>query len=167
MYLDDIQVFDPLATGELLGITGDRTHPRAQAHESLSFLVPLARGERPRDIWLRIQSTSTRQIAVHALTYEDLQRTEQGQQLAISLYLGLILILMVWGLGHWVFSREAVIGAFGLKQFSALVYALSALGYARAYWPAQWPAHWLDTATSVFSVLAVSAAIYFHLLGLS
>ncbi len=164
VYLDDIQVFDPLATGGLLGITGDRTHPRAQAHESLSFLVPLARGERPRDIWLRIQSTSTRQIAVHALTYEDLQRTEQGQQLAISLYLGLILILMVWGLGHWVFSREAVIGAFGLKQFSALVYALSALGYARAYWPAQWPAHWLDTATSVFSVLAVSAAIYFHLL---
>lgn len=162
VYLDDIQVFDPLTMGGLAAITGDRVHPRHQAYESLNFLVPIQRGDAPRDIWLRIQTTSTRQIAVQALSYEDLQRREQGQQLMISLYIGVILILMVWGLVHWLFSREPVVGAFGLKQLTALVYALCALGYARAWWPAQWPAPWLDNTTSLFSVLAVSAAIFFH-----
>ena len=164
VYLDNIQVFDPLAENGLLGVTGDRSHPRAQAYDSLSFLLPIARGDQPRDIWLRVQTASTRQIAVEVLSAEDLQRREQGEQIAISLYLGLILLLMIWGLVHWLFTKEPVIGAFGLKQFSALVYAASALGYLRAFWPADWAAHWLYCTTSLFSLLAVSAAIYFHLL---
>ncbi len=164
VYLDNIQIFDPLAKDGLIGTTGDRTHPRTQADDSLSFLLPIARGDQPRDLWLRVQTTSTRQIAVQALSNEDLQRRERGEQIGISLYLGLILLLMIWGLVHWLFSKEPVIGAFALKQFSALVYAVYALGYSRAFWPADWAAHWLDCTTSMFSVLAVSAAIYFHLL---
>lgn len=164
VYLDNIQVFDPLVTGGLVGVSGDRTHPRSEAFPSLSFLMPLERGDRPRDIFLRVQTHSTRQIAVEVLSMEELLRQEQGQQFVTSLYLGLILILMFWGLAHWLFTREAVMGAFGLKQLAAWVYALSALGYARVYWPTHWPAHWLDGTTSLFSVLAVSAAIYFHLL---
>lgn len=163
VYLDNIQVFDPLVPGGAAGITGDHQHPRGQAFEGLDFLLPIARGEVPRDIWLRLQSTSTRQIAIQALNAEDLQRLTQTQQLAFALYIGVILIFMVWGLVYWLFSREQVIGAFGIKQAAALIYALSSLGYTRAYWPADWPAHWLDETTSLFSMLAVSAAIYFHL----
>lgn len=164
VYLDNIQVYDPLVADGLVGVTGDRSHPREQVYDSLSFLLPIARGDQARDIWLRIQTSSTRQIAVQVLNFEDLQRREQGEQIAISLYLGLILLLMIWGLVHWLFSKEPLIGAFGLKQLSALVYAASSLGYLRAFWPAEWAAHWLDCTTSLFSLLAVSAAIYFHLL---
>lgn len=148
----------------LVGVTGDRSHPREQVYDSLSFLLPIARGDQARDIWLRVQTSSTRQIAVQVLNFEDLQRREQGEQIAISLYLGLILLLMIWGLVHWLFSKEPLIGAFGLKQLSALVYAASSLGYLRAFWPAELAAHWLDCTTSLFSLLAVSAAVYFHLL---
>ncbi len=100
VYLDNIQIFDPLAKDGLIGTTGDRTHPRTQADDSLSFLLPIARGDQPRDLWLRVQTTSTRQIAVQALSNEDLQRRERGEQIGISLYLGLILLLMIWGLVH-------------------------------------------------------------------
>ena len=162
VYLDEIQVFDPLAPGGLAGVTGDHQHPRDDAYEGLDFLLPIARGDAPRDIWLRLKSTSTRQIAVQALSPDDLQRSTQTQQLLYALYIGVILIFMVWGLVYWVFSRELVIGAFGIKQAAALVYALSSLGYTRVYWPADWPARWLDMTTTLFSILAVSTAIYFH-----
>ncbi len=68
------------------------------------------------------------------------------------------------GLVQWLFGREKVIGAFALKQTAALVFALGSLGYTRAFWPAGWPAAWLDTTTTLSSIFAVSAAIYFHIL---
>ncbi len=162
VYLDDIQVFDPLLADGLAGLAGDRHHPRGHAFEGLDFMVPIARGDAPRDIWLRMSSSSTRQLSVQAVTTDDLQRLTQTQQLVFALYIGVILIFMVWGGVYWVFSREQVIGAFALKQAAALVFALGSLGYTRVFWPAAWPAPWLDTTTSLFSILAVSAAIYFH-----
>lgn len=162
VYLDDIQVFDPLSPGGVAGVTGDVHHPRTQALEGSDFLLPIPRGEAPRDVWLRLSSTSTRQIAVQALNAEDLLRQTQIQDLVFALYIGVILVFMVWGLVYWVFSRELVIGAFGLKQAAALVFALSSLGYSRVFWPADWSPHWLDQTTSLFSVLAVSSAVCFH-----
>ena len=167
VYLDDIQIFDPLAPSGAAGVTGDRVHPRGQAFEGLDFMLPIARGDVPRDIWLRLASTSTRQISVQAVPPNDLQRLTQIQQLMFALYIGVILIFMVWGIVYWLFSREQVIGAFALKQAAALVFALGSLGYTRVFWPVQWPAQWLDTTTTLFSILAVSAAIYFHVVLLS
>lgn len=128
VYLDNIQVFDPLAPGGMAGVTGDRIHPRQQTFDGLDFMLPIARGQAPRDIWLRLTSTSTRQISVQAVSTEDLQRRTQVQELVFALYIGVILIFMVWGVVYWVFSREAVIGAFAIKQASALVFALGSLG---------------------------------------
>lgn len=162
VYLDDIQVFDPLLANGLAGVTGDWHHPRAQNFEGQDFLLPIARGQAPREVWLRLASTSTRQLSVQALRFDDLQRLTHTQQIVFALYIGVILIFMVWGGVYWVFSRETVIGAFGLKQAAALLYALLSLGYARVYWPAAWPAQALDTASSVFSCLAVGTAVYFH-----
>lgn len=161
VYLDDIQVFDPLAGG-LWGKVGDLHHPRDQLLEGLDFLLPIARGEVPRDIWLRMESASTRQISVQAFNPDDLNRMTQNQQLIYALYVGVIFIFMVWGVVQWLFSREQVIGAFGLKQAAALMYAFCALGYARVFWPDAWPAAGLNQMTTVFSILAVSMAVLFH-----
>lgn len=162
VYLDKIAVFDPLVPGGLAGVTGDHIHPRDQDFEGLDFMLPIARGEAPRDIWLRLESTSTRQIIVQAFDENALLRVTQTEQLLFAVYIGVILVFMVWGLVYWLFSREEVIGAFALKQAAALVFALGSLGYSRAYWPAGWPAHWLDANTSLSGCVAVSAAIYFH-----
>lgn len=161
VYLDDIQVFDPLAGG-LLGKVGDLHHPRDQLLGGLDFLLPIARGVVPRDIWLRMESTSTRQISVQAFNADDLNRMTQNQQLIYALYVGVIFIFMVWGVVQWLFNREQVIGAFGLKQAAALTYAFCALGFARVFWPDVWPASGLNQMTTVSSILAVSMAVLFH-----
>jgi signal transduction histidine kinase len=164
VYLDDIRVYDPLDPEGLVGITGDQHHPRVDKLQGLSFLVPIARAPEPRHIWLRMVSTSTRQIEVQALTIDDLSRRALTQSLVLSGYVGTIAVIAVWGLVFWLFSREAVVGVFGLAQIAALLYALASMGHLRALWPLHWPAWMLDQITSVFSITAVSAGIGFHVL---
>lgn len=163
-YLDDIRVFDPLAPRGLAGETGDLHHPGLSAFGGLDFLLPVARGSAPRDLWLRLASTSTRQIDVQVLDVDDLGRLGRTQALVFAGYLGLILVFASWGVAHWIASREQVIGAFGLKQTAALLYALGSLGYLRAFWPPDWPAWALDRTTTASSIAAVSTAILFHVL---
>lgn len=162
VYLDDIQIFDPLVGGQI-GVIGDLHHPRGQFFEGLDFVVPIARGDAPRDIWLRLSSSSTRQLAVQAVNHDALHHMTSSQQLIFALYVSVILLFSIWGWVQWLFSREKVIGAFALKQAAALVFALGSLGYTRAFWPSDWPAAWLDTTTTLSSIFAVSAAIYFHI----
>ncbi len=164
VYLDDINVYDPLAPQAFAGSTGDQHHPRADEFQGLDFLLPIARGTEARDIYIRLASSSTRQIFVQALNMRDLSEVSQRQQIMFAIYIGLILCLALWALAHWLFSREGVIGAFGLHQLTALFFAFNSLGYARALWPAQWSAWALDLSTSIFSMVAVSCAMVFHIL---
>lgn len=162
VYLDDIQIYDPLSTDGLIGVTGDIHHPRLEEFRGLDFLVPFAKGTQPRYIWLRLVSTSTRQIDVQALTINDLNIRAHAQSLVFSAYVGLVAILAIWAMVHWFFSKEAVIGAFAIMQTGALFFALSSLGHLRAFWPQDWPAWILHEATTFFALTAVTAAEWFH-----
>jgi len=163
VYLDDIQVFDPLAPLGLAGVAGDLHHPRLDKYRGLDFLLPIVAGSQPRDIWLRLESTSTRQIDVQALTQDQLNQRTLQESLVFAMYIGLVAVLAIWGIAHWLFSHEALIGIFGLKELTALLFAMASMGHLRAVWPADWPATALHHATSVFSVSATSAAVLFHI----
>lgn len=164
VYLDEITLYDPLHPEGPVGVTGDLTHPRSHEFEGLDFMLAFERGSQPRELWLRLKSTSTRQISIQVVTSDELTRQVHAEELLFALYVGVIIVFMAWAFVHWMFSLEALVGAFAMAQFCALVYALCALGYARTFWPAAWPAEWLSHLTSVFSVLAVSTAIFFHVL---
>lgn len=164
VYLDHIQVYDPLIPKGLVGTTGDKHHPRLDEIQGLDFLMPIERGSEPRDIWLRLVSNSTRQIDVQALDLDDLNQRTRLQQLVFAVYIGLILIFAVWAFVYWLFSRENLIGVFCLTQTAALFYALGSLGYLRAFWPLHWSALRLDQTVTFFSIFAVSTAVLFHVL---
>ncbi|MEY5029847.1 MAG: hypothetical protein RLZ63_2162, partial [Pseudomonadota bacterium] len=163
VYLDEIQVFDPVAPQGIAGVTGDTQHPGASTLKGKAFLLPLAASEQPRDIWLRVNSTSTRQISATVVRESDLLNLEQTEHLLFALYVCLVTIFSLWGITYWLFTKEKLAGLFGIKQLAALVYALCALGYMRIFWPQTWSAHALDLLSSIFSMVATSAGIYFHL----
>jgi signal transduction histidine kinase len=164
VYLDEVQVFDPSRSEPLLGVVGDHIHPREAELDGLDFAISMDRGTAPRDLWLRLKSSSTRQLHAQVFSFDEWERTSLMQQLVFSVYVALISMFAIWGITAWLFSRERLMVAFGLKQFAALVFSLAALGYLRVFWPASWPAAWLHQLTSAFSVLAVSAALVFHIL---
>lgn len=164
IYLDDIQVYDPLALNGYAGHTGDFIHPRQDEIQGLDFLVPLAQGELPRDIWVRVRSTSTRQIDIQAVNSTELQNISRQAEVLSALYFSLLFIFTLWGSIYWVFNKEKMMGAFALMQACAMMYAFFSLGFARSLWPETWPAVLIHHATSIWSMTAVSAAIYFHVL---
>jgi signal transduction histidine kinase len=164
VYLDEVRVHDPLSPDDSPKITGD-LHPKSEDEiQSLDLLLPIPRGQTPRDIWLRLDSTSTRQIDVQALNEDTLHQSALNQSLVFAGYLALVFLLAVWGLVHWLFSRDRLIGAFSIKQMAAMLFALCSLGYLRALWPVNWPIWLINQATNLFSITAVSAAILFHVL---
>ena len=162
VYLDSVEMFDPAVPGGVAVRTGDVHHPAFQPLRGLDFMVPLAAGPLPRDIWLRVTSSSTRQIHAEVLPEKKLLEELSYQHLLFSLYVGVITIFSLWGISYWAFTKDRIVGLFGVKQTAALVYALCSLGYMRMGWPTDWPAAWLDSLSSMFSMFAVSAAIYFH-----
>lgn len=163
VYLDEIVVFDPLAPGGRAGVVGDRLHPRLDTLQGTDFLLPIARGDAPRDIWLRLTSTSTRQIYVQALDRRDLNVVTMRSNLLSSLYVGVALVLLVWGIVNHHLHGEAVMGLFVLMQLTSGLYALSALGVLRVFWPMAWSADTLSLLGSVFSVLVVGGGIPLHI----
>ena len=56
VYLDSIEVFDPAVSENIAGHTGDIFHPGLQPMRGLDFMVPLADGPLPRDIFFRVIS---------------------------------------------------------------------------------------------------------------
>lgn len=164
VYLDEIRVFDPLAEDGVAGVLGDRQHPRDAEFLGLDFLLPIARGDAPRDIWLRLSTTSTRQIDAQVINLSDHVSEAHAQATLFSLYLGLTAIIALWALIYWLLTRDRVIGAFALAQWAALGFALTSLGYTRLIWPDAWAASGLDYLTSIFSILGVSCAVIFHVL---
>ena len=161
-YLDEVQVFDPLANGGLAGVVGDSQHPRLDALQGADFLLPIARGDAPRDLWLRLSTTSTRQIHVEVLQPTGLSMRAVRHNLVASLYLGVVLVLMVWGIVSRALHREGVMGAFALMQATSLLFGLSTLGILRVFWPLDWSAELLNRLGSVFSIVVVVTGLWFQ-----
>lgn len=164
VYLDRIDIYDPSVSNLPVATVGDRLHPRADELQGLDFMAPIERGTAARDIWVRLESTSTRQIHVQAFSFDDIERLSRLQQLVFSSYVGLILVFVAWGLMAAIFSREWLLWAFTLKQSAALGFALVSLGFLRSVWPESWSALRVDELGTFFSISAVSTAVLFHVL---
>ena len=163
VYLDDIQVFDPLVPGGHAGTVGDRHHPRQDMLQGVDFLLAIARGDAPRDLWLRLQSTSTRQIHVTALPPSALASVTLRWSIITSLYIGAVMVLLLWGAVNLVLRRDAVMGSFALMNLSAGLFGLTSLGFIRVFWPLAWSAESLNLLGSVSSVLVVGGGVVFHI----
>ena len=163
VYLDEVTVFDSLAAGGKAGVLGDRHHPRLDAMQGADFLLVVPRGDAPRDIWLRLSSTSTRQIHVLALHPNALVAQTMRWNIVTSLYIGVGLILLIWATVNRVLHREKLMGSFALMQLTAVLFGLSSLGFLRIFWPLAWSAEALDLLGSVFAVVVVGGGILFHI----
>lgn len=163
-YLDQIQVFDTLAVPPLVGVLGDTVHPRHSELSGSDFLLPLARGTAPREVWLRLSSTSTRQIHVSVLPQHQLRMALAKQDFVFSLYIGLVFLIAIWAAVNAGVQRDTLMLSFSVHQFAAVLYGLASLGYIRLYWPHGWSASNLDVMSSYASIVAVGTGLAFHAL---
>jgi two-component system, sensor histidine kinase LadS len=157
-YLDDIQIFDNADDQQTPLYLGD-SHPlNAQEKPSLFFLHRLKAGDVPRDIWLRIQSTSTRLAHLEVIDESHLLLSSMKVQTFGGVFLALIGFFVVFGIFQSWQNPDALNLSFTLYQCIAFFHGAANLGYSRVWVPEWWSATVLDRGYSflvVFYVLSI------------
>jgi signal transduction histidine kinase len=161
-YIDEVTLYDPLATETTPLKVGDRQPVPRFGYRSLNhnFVVPMSAA--PRTIWLRLQTTSTNLIHVEALTFAQATDKDSLQSLLLGVFIGFLLLFFFWAFVHWWRYRERLIGILTIHQLAALLFSFSILGYLRLFFDAYAPAAWLDQFTSVMVLIATAAAVAFN-----
>lgn len=131
VYLDRVELFDPLDTSGRPRVAGDRVPWDDGEFKSLNhgFLIPAS--TRPRDIWLRLTTTSSSFIHVEVLTPDEAQQANRLQEMLYGLMMGVLLLYVVWALLQWLLRRERLMAVFMFSQFMAVIYAATYVGYNR------------------------------------
>jgi signal transduction histidine kinase len=161
-YIDEVTLYDPLATDTSPPKVGDRQPVPGFGYRSLNhnFVVPMSAA--PRTIWLRLQTTSTNLIHVEALTFEQATGKDHLQSLLLGVFMGFLFLFLLWASVHWWRYREPLIGILAIHQLAALVFSFTILGYLRLFFDAYVQAAWLDQFTSVTVLISMAAAVAFN-----
>jgi two-component system, sensor histidine kinase LadS len=161
-YLDDLQLHDPLDTSGRVRKAGDHVEwPDAEV-KSLShgFVIPAS--TEPRQILLRLSTTSSSFIHVQVMTPEEFQYSRLLQEMVYGLMLGVLLLFFLWAVLHWVQWRETMMAMFSATQFMALIYAMTLVGYSRVLLGDWLSAATIDTLSNVVFCSYVLASLIFH-----
>lgn len=131
-FLDQIDLFDPADTVKSVSRqSGDMTLWSESEYQSLNhgFLIPAL--AKPREVLLRIASTSTLMVHVQVLSMSDATRADHAQEIWYSMAIGLIVMFWFWVFVSWLNDRDPVTRAFVLKQSVMIAYTLGYFGYQR------------------------------------
>ena len=135
-YLDELRLYDPQSPSASTGLTGDRYPSAGDDYRSLNLNLTLPRAERPREVWLRIATSSSRLLQVAALDQEEALHQDRLQEIPYGLFIATLALLSVWGGFHWLMRHDRLMLLFTLKQLVGFLYMAGYLGYARLLWPA-------------------------------
>lgn len=133
-FIDEIAVFDPLERRN--GVieprySGDRQTIREGDYvgPKLGFFLPSADAE--REIYLRVRTTSTRVIHLELLDRTVAEESDRTNQITISLYFGMLLMLAVWTATRYFFFPERLVAFFTLRLALAIGQGMMVSGLAR------------------------------------
>lgn len=167
-YLDEITLFDPAgavdpATGTPIARrTGDRQEWGESDYQSLNHGFEIPAGSAPRDIYLRLRSTSTQLIFAEVVSVREAIQLDRQQELLYSAYLGFLVLCWAWGLIYWWARRERLLAVFVVRQVVVILHALAFLGYLRVFLSGALPATSLDWVTSFLVMAAVASGAVFE-----
>lgn len=162
-YLDEISLHDPLDLRASARLVGDRQPIAENGFHSLNHNLLIPATDQPREVWLRLKTSSSSLLHVEALPISEAVRKDGLQFLLLGIYIGALLLFFVWSLIQWAKQPEATSRTFAVNQLIFLLFALSVLGYFRFMLAEYVPAAWLDQLTNVLALASVAASLVFNL----
>ncbi len=162
--LDEIQVYDSLDSDNkpyFLGDTIDVDKNHNNQYQSLNINKVVSRGYEPRNIWLRLKTTSVNLIDIRAYVPRDVHEFEKKREYLYEFNIAYFACFLIWSLYYSIFSREAIIGAFAIKQVFGLASTVLLYGYFRFIFGDSIPAVLLDKVTSVIVIIYGTVSVYF------
>lgn len=132
--IDEIALFDPVEIRDGLIVprySGDRRTIKDGDYVGPKLGFYLLSSETERDIYLRVRTTSTRAIYIELLSQTAADQADRSNQIVISLYLGMLLMLLVWMATRYFFSSERLLALFTLRLALAVGQGMVGSGLAR------------------------------------
>lgn len=167
IYLDHIELFDPLdhsAKNLTDRFSGDHHPKQGNAYKSLNHGFVIQGSPEARDIYLRLQSTSTLLAHVEVMSIEQAMSADRWQELLYPLYLGLLVAFLFWAFLQWLSRRDLLIAVFIIKQFFVLAHALVHQGYLSLLFSEQLSGATLSNITALFVIAYVFSGTAFVLM---
>ncbi len=160
---DEFQLHDPLATGGEIRFTGDK-HPWSQDdYQSLNnnFVVPL--GAEPRDIWLRLKTSTSTFSSIELLNVKTVRAKDMRQLVSGLLYLSVLMICMGWGVLSWMSWRDKLLGLYVFREMILIMVSMITMGWWRVLGAPILPPYWIDTIGTLGFFVAGAVALWFDI----
>ena len=161
MFLDDMRLFDEAEGFAPRAPIGDRHPFAAQDEPATVYVQRIKAGSEPRDLWIRLESTSTRFAFFEVLDGPTLNQSNLKLQTLGAAFLTLMSVFLVLGLSQSILRRDALSWAFTFYQAVALVHGAITLGYGR-WWAEGWlPQPMVDQTFSVLVVCYIFSVLLY------
>ena len=130
-YLREVEFFDPAHPQQRRRLSGDLHAASGDEYRSFNLAFVMPSGDGPRDVYVRLTTSSSTLIKFDAYTIEELGGAEFRQGVLFSLYISFLLFSLLLALFLLSVSQSTLIGLFALRQFIAILWALAIFGIYR------------------------------------
>ncbi len=156
-----MRLYDPLADQDRIRQTGDYFDWAGDEYRSLNlnFVIPV--GESPRDVWLRLRTDQSTMTVIEVMTEDETRAADRRQEIAMTLYLAVLLVCMGWGSLNYFNHRDELVGSYVFRELLAIAYALIMLGYFRVFTSGWLPVHLVDPVSNIVIWFFVAYVIWF------
>lgn len=158
--LDDVRLFDPLHSGAEPQISGDRHPQQGQAYRSLNLNFLLPPGPSPRDVWLRISTTSSTLTKLQVVAESEVRILDMHQALWSMGYIAILLVCLGWAAVAWQLLRDPLIVFYIFREIAAIAFSIAVFGGFLLVDFDGLPPYWVDLATNF---IACSLSVMFIL----
>ena len=165
-WLDSITLYDP-ARPDVPITVGDRHTLRKNALPGLGHSIELPPGAASRNVWLRVQTTSSTLMNVKAIPIDQVPQHGSRQILWASLYLSVLLLILVALVSIWWVQRDRVLGFYILRHAYYTVYGAAYLGLPAFLLSLSLPSNFFDLMFSVCATTMLPVGIWFDVAFLS
>jgi two-component system, sensor histidine kinase LadS len=130
-YLREVEFFDPANPTDHRRLSGDLYSSSSDEYRSLNLSFVLPAGEMPRDVYVRMATSSSTLVKFDAYSMEEVGAVDFRQGVFFTLYLSFLLLSLLLGLFLLTISRSSLVMMFVLRQGSAILWAVAIYGIYR------------------------------------
>ena len=165
-WLDNLTLYDP-ASPATPQTVGDRYPRQQRAFHGLGHSFALPASSTPRDVWLRLQTTSAHLLKVEALPAEVIAETGVQNIIWATLYSTVLLLVLCVLLSIWWVQRDQILGTYLLRHTVYTYYGTAYLGLPTLLFPNILPPAFFDLAFSISATIIMPLGLLFDIAFLS
>ncbi len=128
-HLDQVTFYDP--TFGVQRKAGDHFRATEDALHTVLFTFEVQAHPVPRDVFVKVQSSSARVVHLSLLPWPEAQVYTRSVEWITGFVWVLSLVFLFWALILWWCTRERIMGIFAIKQACITLWGFLFLGFAR------------------------------------